>query len=321
MTATVAARKSADSLTRAATLAAFLRRPVSMSDDARQSPAIALGTPFELKNATLTLNALVLGTTDPELLSPALAERFGETPLFDHDPVVLDLSALPADAPPIDFAALIALLRRHRMLAAGVEGGTPEQHALALEAGLGETVTRRVASRPPASTGASPAKQPTPSSAPSHGRPAASSAERVVSGPIETRSDARSNSAEGAAAAAPAAAGSGTRPTVVIDRPLRSGQQIYARGADLVVLAVVNFGAEVIADGHIHVYAPLRGRAIAGARGNVAARIFSTCMEPQLVAIAGTYRTVETPLPEGVHGRPAQVRLEGESILVEPLES
>ena len=112
-----------------------------------------------------------------------------------------------------------------------------------------------------------------------------------------------------------------TRPTVVIDRPLRSGQQIYARGADLVVLAVVNFGAEVIADGHIHVYAPLRGRAIAGARGNVAARIFSTCMEPQLVAIAGTYRTVETPLPEGVHGRPAQVRLEGESILVEPLES
>jgi septum formation inhibitor MinC len=75
-------------------------------------------------------------------------------------------------------------------------------------------------------------------------------------------------------------------PTLVIDRPLRSGQQVYARGGDLVVMAAVNFGAEVIADGHIHVYAPLRGRAIAGARGNTAARIFSTCMEPQLVAIA-----------------------------------
>ena len=106
----------------------------------------------------------------------------------------------------------------------------------------------------------------------------------------------------------------------MIDRPLRSGQQVYARGGDLVVLAVVNFGAEVIADGHIHVYAPLRGRAIAGARGNTAARIFSTCMEPQLVAIAGTYRTAETPLPDDVLGKPAQVRLDGETLVVEPLE-
>ena len=89
-----------------------------MSDDARQTAPLT--TPFELKNATLTLNALVLGTADPELLSHALAERFGETPLFDHDPVVLDLSGLSADAPPIDFEALIALLRRHRMLPAGV---------------------------------------------------------------------------------------------------------------------------------------------------------------------------------------------------------
>ena len=80
-------------------------------------------------------------------------------------------------------------------------------------------------------------------------------------------------------------------PSVIIDKPLRSGQQVYARGADLVVMAVVSFGAEVIADGNVHVYAPLRGRAIAGARGNADARIFSTCLEPQLVSIAGIYRT------------------------------
>ena len=107
--------------------------------------------------------------------------------------------------------------------------------------------------------------------------------------------------------------------TVVIDKPLRSGQQVYARGADLVVLAVVSFGAEVIADGNIHVYAPLRGRAIAGARGNTAARIFTTCLEPQLVSIAGIYRTTETALPADVLGKPAQVRLEGEKLLIEPL--
>ena len=110
-------------------------------------------------------------------------------------------------------------------------------------------------------------------------------------------------------------------PTMVIDKPLRSGQRVYARGGDLVVLAVVSFGAEVIADGNIHVYAPLRGRAIAGARGNTEARIFSTCLEAQLVSIAGIYRTTETPLPASVLGQPAQVWLEGEKIMVEPLAS
>ena len=107
--------------------------------------------------------------------------------------------------------------------------------------------------------------------------------------------------------------------TVVVDKPLRSGQQVYARGADLVVLAMVSFGAEVIADGNIHVYAPLRGRAIAGARGNTEARIFTTCLEPQLVSIAGIYRTTETALPADVLGKPAQVRLDGEKMLIEPL--
>lgn len=118
----------------------------------------------------------------------------------------------------------------------------------------------------------------------------------------------------------PAAAQPAARPTLIVDKPLRSGQQIYARGGDLVVLAVVNFGAEVIADGSIHVYAPLRGRAIAGAKGDTSARIFSTCMEPQLVSIAGTYRTTDTALPADVHGKPAQVRLDGEKLVVQPLK-
>jgi septum site-determining protein MinC len=106
---------------------------------------------------------------------------------------------------------------------------------------------------------------------------------------------------------------------MIVDRPLRSGQQVYARGSDLIVLGLVSHGAEVIADGHIHVYAPLRGRAIAGARGDASARIFATCLEAQLVSIAGIYRTSETPLPDEVLARPAQVRLDGERLVVEPL--
>lgn len=126
--------------------------------------------------------------------------------------------------------------------------------------------------------------------------------------------------AEPAAAPAPAAAApAAALPTLVIERPLRSGQQVYARGGDLVVLAAVSFGAEAIADGSIHVYGPLRGRAIAGARGDAAARIYSTCMEPQLIAIAGTYRTTDTPLADAVRGKPAFARLEGNSLSVEPL--
>ena len=126
-----------------------------------------------------------------------------------------------------------------------------------------------------------------------------------------------------AASAAPAPGPAPTVPApvapMIVDRPLRSGQQVYARGTDLIVLGLVSHGAEVIADGHIHVYAPLRGRAIAGARGDPSARIFTTCLEAQLVSIAGTYRTSETPLPDTVLARPAQVRLDGERLVVEPL--
>jgi septum site-determining protein MinC len=107
--------------------------------------------------------------------------------------------------------------------------------------------------------------------------------------------------------------------TMVINKPLRSGQQVYARGGDLIVLASVNYGAEVIADGHIHVYAPLRGKAIAGAKGNTDARIFTTYLDPELVVIAGTYRTTEYPLSAEVTGKPTQVRLDGERLVFEPL--
>lgn len=108
--------------------------------------------------------------------------------------------------------------------------------------------------------------------------------------------------------------------SLVIDRPLRSGQQIYARDADLIVLGLVSHGAEVIADGHIHVYGALRGRAIAGAKGNTEARVFAQSLEAELLAIAGTFRTSEKPLPPDVFAKPAQVRLDAERLVFEPLK-
>ena len=242
--------------------------------------------PFELKSASLSVVALVLRTTDLGALAGAMTALFGATPgVFDHDPVVVDLSQLADDAPVIDFDALTQLLRSHRMLPAAVRGGASLQHEAALAAGL--------------------------SHAPDD-RPVAAAAERLdprtADAPVEPAAAEPSPEPPAATVAA-----------LVIDKPLRSGQQVYAKGGDLIVLAAVNFGAEVIADGNVHVYGPLRGKAVAGAKGRRDARIFSICMEPELLAIAGTYRTTEDPLPAGVWARPAQIRLDGDRLVFEPL--
>ncbi len=246
---------------------------------------------FELRSASMTLVVVALQTTDMAAIERELTERFAGTPdMFNHDPVVIDVSQAAGDPFAIDYARLAALLRRFNMVAAAVRGGSPKQMAAALAVGLGEA----------------------PEAVVHAGRSAAPAAPKA-SAPVAP--PAQPTPAEASAAPAPAE----TTATMIIDKPLRSGQQVYARGGDLVVLAAVNFGAEVIADGSIHVYAPLRGKAIAGARGNTGARIFSTCMEPELISIAGTYRTTENPLPADVIGRPAQIRLDGERLVYEPL--
>jgi septum site-determining protein MinC len=257
-------------------------------------PAGSSRASFDLKSATLPLIAVLLKTADLKTLATALAERFGDTPdFFDQDPVLVNLAQLPEDAGAIDFKALNKLLRQYRMQPVAVHGGSEAQRAAAVAAGLVEA--------------------PDVAQAPAQSQIAA---EPVAALPVTPVSTAPEPAAEvKPVATAPAAA----VPTLVIDKPLRSGQQVYARGADLVVLAAVNAGAEVLADGNIHVYGPLRGRAIAGVRGNANARIFSTCLEAELISIAGTYRTSEVPLPADVLGKPAQVRMVDDKLLMEPL--
>jgi septum site-determining protein MinC len=120
-----------------------------------------------------------------------------------------------------------------------------------------------------------------------------------------------------AATPLPAFQGSG-RGAMVVTEPVRSGQRIYAQGADLIVTATVNPGAEIIADGNIHVYGALRGRAVAGAQDDAAARIFALNFDPELIAIAGFY-AVREQLGDAPIGRPTQVRLDGEELRFGPL--
>ena len=252
---------------------------------------------FELKSATLTLVAVLLKTTDLALLAQELVARFRDAPeLFDHEPVVIDLSQVRSAAEPIDFVALIALLRAHGMEPMAAKAGSRAQMEAALAAGLMEAHHRERAAKGAEAAADVPA--------PAAAEPAAAI---EPAAPIAAPSD------------SPMVAAAAPRAAMVIDRPLRSGQQVYAKGCDLIVLAVVSFGAEVIADGNIHVYAPLRGRALAGAHGDTTARIFTTCLEPQLVSIAGIYRTTEKELPADVLGKPAQIWLDGESLVIEPL--
>ena len=251
---------------------------------AGQAPAT-----FEIKSAHLSLVALLLKSPDLEHLADELDQRFGDMPgFFEGENTLIDLQPLQAAAPEaaIDFAALLPILRRHQLQPLAVRGGSEAQMAQALAAGL-VAAPDAVMPRTPAPAAVPATATPAPTSSPAP--------EPVLPPP-------------GA---------------LVIDRPLRSGQQVYARGRDLVVMAMVNPGAEVIADGHIHVYAPLRGKAIAGARGMGDARIFALAMAPELISIAGIYRTSEVPLPDTIHNRPAQIRLDagpdGDRLVIEAL--
>ena len=233
---------------------------------------VATPTTFEIKSANLPLVALLLKSGDMAAFEREMAQRFGDIPdFFDNDALVIDLTPLQDadDDVALDFSTLTALLRSYHLQPIAVKGGSAAQMSAARQAGLLPAPDAHVTTPRPAQATAELAAAPTPQP-------------QVHAAPLGA---------------------------MVIDKPLRSGQQVYARGRDLVVLAIVNAGAEVIADGNIHVYAPLRGRAIAGARGNTEARIFALTLEAELLSIAGIYRTSENPLPPEFSGQPTQVRL------------
>jgi septum site-determining protein MinC len=231
---------------------------------------------FEIKSANLPLVALLLKSPDLALLSEELKARFGDMPdFFDHDPLVIDISLLKTAA------------------------GRADTAQAAIDFVALQALLRPYKLNPIAVRGGSDALM------------QAAQAAGLVRADDASVHAPRNAQPDSAAPASPPPPPAQAQPALVVDKPLRSGQQVYARGRDLVVMAMVNAGAEVVADGHIHVYAPLRGKAIAGARGNGDARIFTLAMEAELVSIAGIYRTSETPWPDSVRGKPAQLRLAG----------
>lgn len=232
----------------------------------------------DLRADSFTLPVLRLLQGDMDAVSAVIAEKQEQAPeFFRNTPVIIDLHALETDSGSVEFPLLVGILRGAGMIPIGVRGGTDVLNASA------QGMELAIFSGGQQETESAPANKP--------GRC-------------------------GAEDSNPEAEASPSGQTMMITRPVRSGQRIYAAGGDLIVLSQVGSGSEVMADGNIHIYGALRGRAFAGVKGNQEARVFCHALYPELVAVAGRYVVSEKILPD-VLGKPVQIWLEDGRLRIE----
>jgi len=247
----------------------------------------------DLKIGQVGIANLRVRTLDVERLGAEMRDRVARAPkLFERAAVIVDFGGLPGTPDVASARALIQALRDAGTLPVALAYGSSDNERLAIELGLPLLAKFRAQYESPEAS-ASPTA-PAAASAPAPAAPARASTESA---------NAKSASAE---------------PGMVHTAPIRSGQQIYAELRDLTVLGTVGAGAEVIADGSIHIYGALRGRALAGARDNEKARIFCREFHAELVAIAGHYKVMED-IPAELRGKPAQVWLDNGQIHIAAL--
>ena len=231
---------------------------------------------FEIKSARTDALAVYLHDADAAALDAALAKCAAQYRELNL-PLILDMQDFrPSEA---DLPAVLAVFRRHRLPVAALRHSDEAWAATAADNGLPFT--------PPGK-------------------------ERPV--PLET-ADA-GTVAEITGEIASETAKQAGHPTVLVAEPVRTGQQVYAENADLIVTGTVSEGAELIADGNIHIYASMRGRALAGAKGRRDARIFIHSMQAELVSIAGIYRNFEQQLPEHLYRKPVQIHLQDDRLVI-----
>jgi septum site-determining protein MinC len=239
---------------------------------------------MDIRFSQIGLIQLQLRTTDPDSIIEQLDERMTAAPrFFERMPVGLDISALQHAPSAAELQAVLDAVHRAGLVSIGLISGATGVETLAEELHL--PVLGSLQGRPVAAPALAPVVQPVPSPV----------APPTVEAPPAVKE-------------APVLAPAGKDPPLYQLRPVRSGQRVYARNRDLVVLANVGSGAEVIADGSVHVYGTLRGRAIAGAQTDRTARVFCTDFRAELISIAGVFRLFET-FPDGLEGRPVHAWL------------
>lgn len=274
----------------------------SPSEAQPRSKAVATARPLPIRGRFMTAVVLQVNGAADAHFDAALAAQMRLTPNFFVDaPLVLDLAAAEGLATEAELDALLARMRERRLVVFAVQGANAAQAAAARAKGLlalpgGNEVPAERIRRP----GVAPEKTP----------------------PAPARSEAPAQTA--APAAAPGAepdhaADAPRRGTRFVTEPVRSGQTVFAEDGDLVVLASVGSGAELVAAGSIHVYGTLRGRAIAGVSGDPSARIFAQDLDAELLAIAGLWR-LSDDLPPDLRRARVQAYLQGDTLCVEPLK-
>jgi septum site-determining protein MinC len=246
----------------------------------------AIDTPrtvIDIRYSEVGLVQVRIRTTDPRAILNELAGRVAAAPhFFRRIAVCLDLSALEKTPEVAEIHAVIEAVRRVGMLSVGLAGDVVELETVASALNLPILSSFRTPTRP---------------------------------APVLEPEQAAPTTPEPAPAPAPA---DSNVSTLIHNQPVRSGQRIYARNRDLIVNAGVAAGAEVMADGCLHIYGPLRGRAMAGAHGDPAARVFCQEFDAELVSIAGVFRVFET-IPAELAGMPVQAWLAGEDLHFAPI--
>lgn len=240
---------------------------------------------FQLKSASVSMTALELYFFDDEDFESTLRDKISQAPGFFKDiPLIVSLEKYEGLSSELDFFKIIGACRRHNIHVIGVRGGNDDQRRLARGASLallpgGNQRDRDIDTGPETGT-AEAIDSPAPPRVENHGDPA---------------------------------------PARIINQPVRSGQQVYAPDGDLIILAPVQAGAEVLAAGNVHVYGPLRGRALAGIHGAEHARVFCQSLEAELVSIAGHYKISED-LQDNGWKTAVQIQLRDDLLVVTPLE-
>jgi len=273
---------------------------------------------FKLKGTAPALTLLYMLTGDLDAVERQLSDHLRQMPqFFLYAPIVVDLTELGNTR--VDLGRLAELLRRHNLVPVAVRNPTDSQQVQAVSAGWAILQSGLA----PGRRGPPSAREPEPSD-----DAAADDASARDGAAREATSRDTSARAAGVAEAArpappPAVAGLAepldiVLPGLTVRTPVRSGQVIHAKGGDLVVVAPVSAGAELIADGNIHVYGPLRGRALAGASGNSDVSIFCLGLEAEFLSIAGRY-LMSDQLPKDSRGKPARAHLEEDGLIITSL--
>lgn len=257
------------------------------------STAIDYEQAGELKIGQVGIANLRVRTLDVAQLAAEMRDRVQRAPkLFERAAVILDFGGL-SKTPDADTARkLVEGLREAGVLPVALAYGTREIEELSVAIGLPLLAKFRAQYE---RTGDAPAEQAPP--------PQRAAAKAAAPEPPP----------------APAASQQASAPGMMQAAPVRSGQQVYAENSDLTVLATVGAGAEVIADGSIHIYGALRGRALAGAQGNEKARIFCREFHAELVAVAGHYKVLED-IPKDLRGKAVQVWLDQGQLRIAALD-